>query len=423
MDYTERLPILYHEFNYYYCTIFHSVKAKLTIIIKFDRFYLYFSENSINKGDSNMAVIQRPFRADHVGSLLRPQRLKDARKDYQNEVIDAQALRDIEDEEIEHIIEKQLEVGLHSITDGEFRRSWWHFDFLENLDGVNGYTSERGLAFEGVETRNHNVKVESKVAFNPNHPHFEHFKFLYDKVNGRATAKVSIPSPNQLFHPNILNEDIYPDIEDYAHDVAQAYRESLLKFYELGARYIQLDDVYWANLTSGSQKTRGRDRTEADKEAARQLAYRVVNEAVQDLPEDLLITTHICRGNYQSTWAISGGYEPVAPYLFKENLGGFFLEYDDDRSGDFEPLRFFPKENSVAVLGLFTSKTGDLEDKSAILARVKEAQQYVDLDQICLSPQCGFASTEEGNKLTEDEQWKKLAYVVEIANEVFGTAK
>ncbi len=387
------------------------------------KFYLYFSENSINKGDRTMAVIQRPFRADHVGSLLRPERLKQARQDYQNNIIDAQALKQVEDEEIEHIIEKQLEIGLHSITDGEFRRSWWHFDFLENLNGVEGYTSDRGLEFEGVETRNHNVKIISKVQFNPDHPHFEHFKFLHDKVDGRATSKVSIPSPNQLFHPNILNEEIYPDIEDFAHDVAKAYHDSLLKFYELGARYIQLDDVYWANLTSGTQKTRGRDRTEEEKEAARQLAYQVVNEAVKDLPEDLLITTHICRGNYQSTWAISGGYEPVAPYLFQEQLGGFFLEYDDERSGDFEPLRFFPKDKSAAVLGLFTSKNGDLEDKATILKRIEEAQKYITLNQICLSPQCGFASTEEGNKLTEDAQWKKLAYVVEIANEVFGTAK
>lgn len=370
-----------------------------------------------------MSATQRPFRADHVGSLLRPKRLKDARKDYQNNEIDAQTLKNIEDEEIERIIDKQLEIGLHSITDGEFRRSWWHFDFLENLDGVEGYTSERGLTFEGVETRNHNVKVVDKVAFNPNHPHFEHFKFLYDKVNGRATAKVSIPSPNQLFHPNILNEELYPDINDFAHDVAKAYHDSLLKFYELGARYIQLDDVYWANLTSGTQNTRGRDRSESEKEVARQLAYKVINEAISDLPEDLLITTHICRGNYQSTWAISGGYEPIAPYLFKEQLDGFFLEYDDNRSGDFEPLRFFPKDRSFAVLGLFTSKNGELEDKDTILKRVKEAQNYIDLEQICLSPQCGFASTEEGNKLTEEEQWKKLAYIVEIANEVFGTSK
>jgi 5-methyltetrahydropteroyltriglutamate--homocysteine methyltransferase len=369
-----------------------------------------------------MTVLQRPFRADHVGSLLRPERLKEARTQFQNNEITAADLQKVEDEEIERIIEKQLEIGLHSITDGEFRRSWWHFDFLENLDGVQGYTPEHGLSFEGVETRSHNVSITDKVRFNPNHPHFEHFKFLYDKVGDRGIAKVSIPSPNQLFHPNILNETIYPDIKDFAHDVAQAYHESLQKFYDLGARYIQLDDVYWANLTSGTQKTRGRDRSEEEKERARQLAYAVINEAIQGLPEDLLITTHICRGNYKSTWAISGGYEPIAPYLFKEKLGGFFLEYDDDRSGDFEPLRYFP-ENSAAVLGLFTSKSGDLENKETILARIEEAKNYINEDQICLSPQCGFASTEEGNKLTEEEQWKKLAYVVEIANDVFNTSK
>lgn len=369
-----------------------------------------------------MTVLQRPFRADHVGSLLRPERLKEARTQFQNNEISAADLQKVEDEEIVRIIEKQLEVGLHSITDGEFRRSWWHFDFLENLDGVQGYTPEHGLSFEGVETRSHNVRITDKVSFNPNHPHFEHFKFLYDKVGDRGIAKVSIPSPNQLFHPNILNEDLYPDIKDFAHNVAQAYHESLQKFYDLGARYIQLDDVYWANLTSGTQKTRGRDRSEEEKERARQLAYAVINEAIQGLPEDLLITTHICRGNYKSTWAISGGYEPIAPYLFKEKLGGFFLEYDDDRSGDFEPLRYFP-ENRAAVLGLFTSKSGELENKETILARIEEAKNYISEDQICLSPQCGFASTEEGNKLTEEEQWKKLAYVVEIANDVFNTSK
>lgn len=370
-----------------------------------------------------MTVQNRPFRADHVGSLLRPARLKEARDAFRQHHITQAELTQIEDEEIERIIEKQIEIGLHSVTDGEFRRSWWHFDFLEHLEGVEGYYTDRGLQFQGVETRNYNVKIVDKVKFNPDHPHFEHFKFLYDKVNGRATAKVSIPSPKQLFHPNILNEEIYPNIEDYASDVAQAYHQSLLKLYEIGARYIQLDDVYWANLTSGSQLTHGRDRNEDEKEKARQLAYKVVNDAIRNLPDDLLITTHICRGNFKSTWAITGGYEPIAPYLFIEQLGGFFLEYDDDRSGDFEPLRFFPEHQSTVVLGLFTSKKGQLEDKSTILKRLKEAQQYVDLNQICLSPQCGFASTEEGNNLTEEEQWNKLAYIVEIAEEVFGTTR
>ncbi|PTK67168.1 5-methyltetrahydropteroyltriglutamate--homocysteine S-methyltransferase [Staphylococcus borealis] len=366
-------------------------------------------------------MINRPFKADHVGSLLRPKRLKEARAQYQNNTISANDLKQVEDEEIERIIEKQLEIGLHSITDGEFRRSWWHFDFLEHIDGVEGYTPDHGLEFEGIETRAHNVKIVDKVKYNPNHPHFDHFKFLYDKVDGRATAKVSIPSPNQLFHPNILNEDIYPNIEDFAHDIAEAYRQSLQHFYDLGARYIQIDDVYWAGLTEGSQKVRGRQRTDEEKIQARELAYNVINQAVQGLPDDLILTTHICRGNYQSTWAISGGYEAIAPYLFKEHLDGFFLEYDDDRSGDFEPLRYFNKD-AYAVLGLITSKTPKLEDKDLIKQRIEEAQQYVDLEHICLSPQCGFASTEEGNQLTEEEQWAKLAYVVELANELLGSA-
>lgn len=368
-------------------------------------------------------MIKRPFRADHVGSLLRPERLKEARAQFQNNEISKEILTQIENEEIEHIIEKQLEVGLHSITDGEFRRSWWHFDFLENLDGVEGYEPDHGLEFEGVETRKHNVRIVDRVQFNSRHPHFEHFKFLYDKVNGRATAKVSIPSPNQLFHPNILNKEVYPNINDFAHDVAKAYHDSLQKFYDLGARYIQIDDVYWAGLTEGTQKVRGRERTEEEKAKARILAYQVVNEAIKDLPDDLLLTTHICRGNYQSTWAISGGYGAIAPYLFKENIEGFFLEYDDNRSGDFEPLSHFPENNAYAVLGLFTSKSGALENREQIKRRIEEAQQYIRLEQICLSPQCGFASTEEGNKLTEEEQWKKLEYIVDIATEVFGTAK
>lgn len=368
-------------------------------------------------------MLSRPFRADHVGSLLRPKRLKEARKSYQEGTLTFEALTQIENEEIERIVEKQLEIGLHSITDGEFRRSWWHFDFLEHLIGIEGYVPDEGLQFEGLETRKYNVKVVDKVAFNPNHPHFEHFKFLHDYVNHRATTKVSIPSPNQLFHTNILNETVYPNLEDFAHDIAVAYRKTLQHFYDLGARYIQIDDVYWAGLTEGTQKVRGRERTQEEREQARRLAYQVINQSVEGLPDDLLLTTHICRGNYQSTWAISGEYNAIAPYLFKENLTGFFLEYDDERSGDFDPLSYFPKNNAYAVLGLFTSKTGELEDKTVIKKRIEQAQQYIDLNQICLSPQCGFASTEEGNKLTEEQQWAKLAYVVEIAKEVFGSAK
>lgn len=362
----------------------------------------------------------RPFRADHVGSLLRTEPLKKARQQYSEGEISGAELKKVEDQEIDNIIEKQLEVGLKSITDGEFRRSYWHFDFLENLTGIEDYEPEIGLTFNGVETKKHDVKVVGKVKFNPDHPHFEHFEYLHKKVNGRATSKVSIPSPNQLFHPNILNHEIYPDINEYAKDVSEAYRQSILKFYELGCRYLQIDDVYWAGLAATTQLIKNRKRTEEEKAEAIKLAAKVVNDALADLPEDLLITTHICRGNYQSSWAITGGYEPIAKELFTEKLQGFFLEYDDNRSGDFEPLRHFNRDNAYIVLGLFTSKTGELENKQNILDRLDEATKYVSKEQLCLSPQCGFASTEEGNILSEEEQWKKLSYVIETAKEVYG---
>ncbi|GGI40783.1 5-methyltetrahydropteroyltriglutamate--homocysteine S-methyltransferase [Mammaliicoccus stepanovicii] len=362
----------------------------------------------------------RPFRADHVGSLLRTQPLKEARQAYSENRISERELKKVEDEEINTIIEKQLEVGLQSITDGEFRRSYWHFDFLENLIGIESYTPEIGLTFKGVETKKHNVRVSHKVEFNPDHPHFAHFEYLHNQLNGRAVSKVSIPSPNQLFHPNILNHELYPDINEFAKDVSKAYHQSILKFYELGCRYLQIDDVYWAGLAATEQLIKNRERTQDEKEEAIKLAAKVVNDSLADLPDDLLITTHICRGNYQSSWAISGGYEPIAKELFTEKLQGFFLEYDDNRSGDFEPLRHFNRQDAYIVLGLFTSKTGELENKANIISRLEEATQFVSKDKLCLSPQCGFASTEEGNILTEEEQWRKLAYVVETSKEIFG---
>ncbi|MCJ1764643.1 5-methyltetrahydropteroyltriglutamate--homocysteine S-methyltransferase [Mammaliicoccus sciuri] len=362
----------------------------------------------------------RPFRADHVGSLLRTEPLKKARQQFSEGTITQEDLKKVEDQEIDKIIEKQLEVGLKSITDGEFRRSYWHFDFLENLTGVEDYEPEIGLTFNGVETKKHDVRVVGKVQYNPDHPHFAHFDYLHKQVNGRAVSKVSIPSPNQLFHPNILNHEIYPDIYEYAKDVSEAYRQSILKFYELGCRYLQIDDVYWAGLAATKQLIKNRERSEEEKAEAIKLAAKVVNDALADLPDDLLITTHICRGNYQSSWAITGGYEPIAKELFTEKLQGFFLEYDDNRSGDFEPLRHFDRNDAYIVLGLFTSKTGELEDKQNILDRLDEATKYVSKDQLCLSPQCGFASTEEGNILSEDEQWRKLSYVIETAKEIYG---
>ncbi|TDM12256.1 5-methyltetrahydropteroyltriglutamate--homocysteine S-methyltransferase [Macrococcus lamae] len=359
-----------------------------------------------------------PFKADHVGSLLRPKELLQAREDFKKQLISQKELTQLENLLIKDVINKQLDVGLQSITDGEFRRAWWHFDFLEGLHGVTGYIPDEGLQFSGVQTKAYDVKVTEHVSANLNHPHFEHADFLLQAVGNQGTAKVSIPSPNQLFHPNILNHDIYPDINLYQRDVSQAYNDSLKALYDIGIRYVQLDDVYWAGLAATEHRIKRRLRSEEEKQTAIKLATKTVNDAIAGLPDDLHITTHICRGNFRSSWAMKGGYGPIAEDLFKENLDGFFLEYDDERSGDFLPLKHFNRKDSKVVLGLFTSKHGKLENKDTIIERVEEASQYVPKEQLSISPQCGFSSTEEGNILTEDDQWRKLKYIVDIAEEI-----
>lgn len=358
-----------------------------------------------------------PFRADHVGSLLRPDSLQEARSAFKAGEITAVDLREIETKEIERIVDKQIEVGLSVVTDGEFRRSWWHIDFLEHLNGIEGYVPESGYQFAGVETERYNIRNTGKVSFDPDHPFIKDYKEFQAIVDGRAVSKQTIPSPNQLFHPNIINHDIYPDIERYAKDVIQTYRDAVAAFYEAGVRYLQFDDVYIAALSSPDIDY---DQGPYSRDYLIDLALRVVNGVLEDKPDDLTITTHLCRGNYQSTYAFSGSYHLIAPTLFaKEQVNGFFLEYDDERSGDFDPLKHIPKNGSRVVLGLITSKSGKLEDKEIIKKRVAKATQFVSLDQLCLSPQCGFASTHHGNKLTEEEQWNKLKHVVEIANEIW----
>lgn len=359
-----------------------------------------------------------PFFADHVGSLLRPERLKKARLDYKNGDISLVERREIETEEINRIVDKQIEVGLKVVTDGEFRRDWWHIDFLENLNGFEGYVPEHGYFFEGVETEPYDVRNIGKISFNEDHPFIKDYKEFHAIVDGRAVAKQTIPSPNQLFHGDIINSDIYPDYESYAKDIIQAYRDAIQAFYDAGVRYLQIDDVYLAALSSPEIDF---DRGPYKREYLIQLALRVINEVLEGKPDDLIVTTHICRGNYQSTYAFGGSYGFIAPTIFaKEKVDGFFLEYDDDRSGDFEPLKHIPNGGSKVVLGLITSKHPELEDKSLVKARIEEATQYVPLEQLCLSPQCGFASTHHGNKVTEEDQWNKLKHVVSIAKEVWG---
>lgn len=360
-----------------------------------------------------------PFKADHVGSLLRPERIHKARIDFQNGHITAEQLHDIETEEIKRIVDKQIEVGLQAVTDGEFRRRFWHTDFLEHLNGIEGYVPEVGYIFNGKEeTEKYNVRNIGKISFNPDHPHIKDFIEFNDIVAGRAVAKQTIPSPNQLFNEGIRDETIYPDIEEYANDIIKAYRDAIKAFYNAGVRYLQLDDVYIAGLSSPDIPFNDGD---FSREKLIDLALRVINGVLADKPEDLHVTTHLCRGNYRSNWAFEGSYDLIAPTLLaKEQVDGFFLEYDDDRSGGFAPLNHIPKDGPQVVLGLFTSKFGELEDKEQIIARIKEASEFVPLDQLCLSPQCGFASTHHGNHLTEEEQWNKLKYIVDIAKEVWG---
>ena len=363
-------------------------------------------------------LVQAPFRADHVGSLLRPERIHQARKDFQEGAITNDELYNIETEEITRIVDKQLEIGLKAVTDGEFRRRFWHTDFMEHLNGVEGYVPDHGFAFNGEETEKYDVRVIGKVSFNPNHPHVKEFIAFKEIVGDRAIAKQTIPSPNQFFNAGIRNLEIYPDIEEYANDIIQTYRDAIKAFYDAGCRYLQLDDVYIAGLNAPEIPFND---SGYSREELIELALRVVNGVLEGKPEDLTVTTHLCRGNYRSNWAFEGSYAKIAPTLFaNEKVDGFFLEYDDDRSGDFKPLDFIPNDGPRVVLGVFTSKNGTLEDKENIKARVEEASQYVPLENLCISPQCGFASTHHGNILTEDEQWQKLKYIVDISKEIWG---
>jgi 5-methyltetrahydropteroyltriglutamate--homocysteine methyltransferase len=361
-----------------------------------------------------------PFRADHVGSLLRPPALKEARAKRERDEISVAALRAVEDREIERAIRKQEEIGLKCATDGEFRRSWWHFDFFRGLDGVTLYTADHGIQFHGVQTKAHALKFTGKVGFS-GHPMLEHFKFLKDRT--RVTPKMTIPAPSTLHFRQgrvAVSREVYPELDAFFDDVAKTYRAAIRAFYDAGCRYLQLDDTAWAMVCDPSERAHAEERGDEPDTLPKRYA-RLTNAALEGKPADMAITLHSCRGNFRSTFIASGGYEFVAESLLGNTaLDGYFLEYDNERAGGFEPLRFFPKGKKQLVLGLITSKSGKLENKDDIKRRIDEAAKYVPLDQLCLSPQCGFASTEEGNVLSEDEQWAKLAAVVEIADEVWG---
>ncbi|RPF55356.1 5-methyltetrahydropteroyltriglutamate--homocysteine S-methyltransferase [Aquisalibacillus elongatus] len=358
-----------------------------------------------------------PFRADHVGSLLRPDRLHEARKNYKEGSISAQQLRQVENEEIERIVDKQIDIGLEVVTDGEFRRTWFHLDFMKHFNGMEGYVPETGFQFADLETERYDVCNIGKVTFNPNHPFIQDFKEFNEIVNGRAIPKLTVPSPNQFFNAGIRNNELYPDIEQFAQDIIQAYQDAIQAFYDAGVRYLQLDDVYIAGLCAPEIPFND---GKYSRDYLIDLALRIVNGSLENKPDDLYVTTHLCRGNYRSTWAFSGGYDVIAPTLLaNENVDGFFLEYDDERSGSFEPLKHIPNDGPRVVLGLLTSKSGELEDRETVLRRIDEASKYLPIEQLCLSPQCGFASTHHGNELTEDEQWQKLKYIVDLSKEIW----
>lgn len=360
-----------------------------------------------------------PFRADMVGSLLRSQRLKDAREKQAAGTLDASALARIEDEEIAKLVQKQEEVGLQAVTDGEYRRAFWHFDFLENLTGVRGIETE-GIAFKGVATKGHGVRVVGKIDFPDNHPHLNHFRYL-KSVTDRV-PKMTIPSPSMLHYRGgrkAVDPSAYLHMEDYYADLGKAYAKAVKAFYDAGCRYLQLDDTSLSYFCDPEQRQMLKDRGD-DPDRLIHIYRDMINTATAAKPADMTITTHTCRGNFKSTFIASGGYEPVAEMVFNEiNVDGYFMEWDDARSGGFEPLRFLPKGKHV-VLGLVTTKFGTVETKNDLKRRIEQAAQYAPLEQLCLSPQCGFASTEEGNVLAEDEQWAKLALIVETAKEVWG---
>src|SRR6267378_1340303 len=332
-----------------------------------------------------------PFRADHVGSLLRTASIKEARLKREKGGIDSAAFKEIENREIEKIIAKQKAIGLQLATDGEFRRSWWHFDFYGLLEGVELRDVDSGIQFQGVQTKAQAPHIVGPLGFSSGHPMLEHFRFL--KAHTQATPKMTIPSPSVLhFRAASVNRSLYPDRDALFESLADVYRQAIRAFYDAGCRYLQFDDTAWAYLCSKDEVEKAKNRG-TEMENLPQAYARMINRALAAKPEDMTITTHICRGNFRSTWIASGGYEP---------------------------LRFVPKGNKQIVLGLITTKTGALEKRDDIRRRIGEAEKYVAHDQLCLSPQCGFASTEEGNILAEDEQWAKLALAVELADELWG---
>ena len=366
-----------------------------------------------------------PFRYDFVGSFLRPQKLKDARKNFEEGTISQEKLTAVEDECILELVAKIKELGYHVITDGEFRRSTWHLDFMWGFEGIEHQkTVEGNTTFDAEAAMIDDTYMTGKISVK-NHPFVEHFKFIKALEDENTVAKQTIPSPGQFYAyftgAQLLNTtlEIYGSEEAFAEDVIKAYGEFVQEIYAAGCRNLQFDDCVWGGMVDAKMAVALTGRTGQRLEDYKKLLLELNNQVVAQAPEDLVINTHVCRGNYHSTFFSSGAYDSVADLLFgEENVNAYYLEYDDKRSGGFAPLAKVSGDKKV-VLGLITTKTPELENKEKVIARIHEAAKYVPLDRLYLSPQCGFASCEIGNKLTEEEQWAKLKRVKEIADEVW----
>ena len=369
-------------------------------------------------------LVTAPYRFDIVGSFLRPNELKEARLKFNNDELDAVSLRAIEDNAIIELLRKQEEHGLKSVTDGEFRRSWWHLDFFWGLNGVSKVSAKKGYEFEGETTRAETAALTGKIS-GTNHPFVEDFKFANKHVSENVSVKQTIPAPAQ-FLAELQRPENYATVQKFyssddalIEDIAKSYQQVIQELYAVGCRTIQFDDCTWGMLAGLHNANLSDSINEDTLEESKKLYVRVNNLALVNKPTDLIVNTHVCRGNYHSHWASAGGYESVASPLFdQENVNGYFLEYDSNRAGGFEPLAKVSKGKYV-VLGLVTSKNGRLESVSELIKRVQEATKYVPLDQLCISTQCGFASTEEGNILTENEQWAKVDLVREVAEKIW----
>jgi len=364
------------------------------------------------------------FHYDYVGSFLRPDYLKKARLDFELGKITRDELKEVEDKAIINLVNKQKKAGYNVITDGEFRRATWHLDFMWGFNGVAHKKTEDGVLFHGEPALIDDTWLTGKISVE-NHPFVEHFKFVKALEDENTVAKQTIPAPAQFFQQMVIPKNkaitrkFYPTDEELIDDIVKGYKKVITDLYKAGCRNIQLDDCTWGVLVAeGSVERYGKD---ADLKTITEKLLKVNNMVIEGKPDDLVINTHICRGNYHSSYFSSGAYDAVAEPLFgRENVDAYYLEFDDERSGGFEPLKSVTGDKKV-VLGLITTKSPKLENKEQVIARIHEAEKYIPLDRLYLSPQCGFASCEIGNKLTEEEQWAKLALVKEIAKEVWNS--